>query len=286
MTFSIFAFVERLGELVTHVNRYYRSGAWDEFLRRVNRNLDHDDISKAEREFANGGLSHQTEFFRGCLRAIFEEVLPKIKDLYPLSLLSLPCSNGQETYSLVMLALEKGLGQVSGTGIDLSDEQLEIARKGEYFLTREKSKELGAEIKKGNIVPLDQLGRQHFRPNFAVSGHLKERVEFYGSDLLRSEVEGRYDVTFCLGLLMHFNEEGQNEALWNLTKNMRSGDLLVLDQPYPLVHGTRLAGAERKEWEYRRGYNQMIAGLEERLELGLRRVSSRFNVYEKALLTP
>jgi len=273
--------MERLGELVAHVNRYYRSGTWDEFLRRINRSLHDSDIRKVEREFANYSISHQTEFFRDNLMTVFEEILPKIQYLYPLNILSLPCANGQEAYSLVMLALEKGLGQVSVTGMDISEEQLEMARKGEYLLTRDRSKKLEMEIQKGNIIPLDQYNRQHFRPNFAVSERLKEHVEFYENDILHSEIEGKYDVIFCLDLLMYFGEEGQNEALWNLTKNMRSGDLLVLDQPYPLVHGVRLIGADREEWELRRDYNQLVTGLEERLKLRLKKISSRFNVYEK-----
>jgi len=275
--------MERLGELVAHVNRYYRSGIWDEFLRRINRSLHDSDIRKVEREFANGSISHQTEFFRDNLMTIFEEIFPKIQYLYPLNILSLPCANGQEAYSLVMLALDNGLKQVTVTGSDISSEQLEIARRGEYLLSREAINGLEKEIQNGNVVPLDQFSRQHFRPNFAVSEHLMRYAEFYESDILHSEVEGKYDVTFCLDLLMYFSEKGQNEALWNLTKNMRSGDLLVLDQPYQLVHGVRLFGADRKEWELRRDYNQLIAGLEERLELGLKKVSSRFNVYEKQL---
>ena len=93
-------------------------------------------------ELVESVIVTETWFFRdrepfgALVRLVFEEWLPA-HPTAPLRLLSLPCSSGEEPYSLAMIAREVQAGmavkkRVEIEGVDASDAALEKARRGRY----------------------------------------------------------------------------------------------------------------------------------------------------------
>lgn len=151
--------------------------------------------------------------------------IPHTKGLRPLHLLSLPCSSGEEPYSIAIQLLEKGLHPTRFTldAIDVSPESIKKALRAVYtkysfrFLHRQEDiVKKYFEIENG-LYKLKQI--------------VKDCVKFYeGNALDQTSLLHRnyYDVIFCKNLFIYMSVKSQRQLLDNLSALLSPEGVLVV----------------------------------------------------------
>lgn len=129
----------------------------------------------------------------------------------PLRLLSLPCSTGEEPYSLAITLLDAGLppNRFRIDAVDISERALAAARRAIYGRNSFRSEDLS-------------FRARHFHPmkeGYALEPGVRECVNFSHGNLLDdgslpSHVP--YDFIFCRNLLIYFDRPTQTRALQKL----------------------------------------------------------------------
>ena len=141
----------------------------------------------------------------------------------PLRCLSLPCSTGEEPYSIAMSLLDAGLTQkqFSVDGVDISDKSLQRAKDavyGQYSFR-------GAEV---------SYRERYFAPaevGFRLNERVRSAVRFSKGNLLDPSFmnDGRkYDIIFCRNLLIYFDPPAWTQALKTLTRLLTDTGLLFM----------------------------------------------------------
>lgn len=141
--------------------------------------------------------------------------LSQLKGARPLRILSLPCSTGEEPYSIAMALFDAGLQapQFKVDAVDISPLSLQRARRGVY----------GKNSFRG-----DQLGfrERYFSPvedGYLIQERIGEQVGFQAGNLLDPALpmaRSAYDFVFCRNLLIYFDLDTQRrgfEALKRMT---------------------------------------------------------------------
>jgi len=145
----------------------------------------------------------------------------------PLSLWSVGCSTGEETYSLAMMTFdllrkegEQGARRFGVTGTDVSRRALETARAGAYPPRR--------------LENLDSrlVERFFIRENdrFRINDELKDRVCFTRLNVLelaRSPM-ANLDLIYCQNVLIYFRKWRRKEIVTELARRLAPGGMLVL----------------------------------------------------------
>lgn len=159
-----------------------------------------------------------------CLRLFVRARLAEDPGRKKLRLLSVPCSRGEEPYSMAMTLLDMGLTpqQFEIVGCDVSSGSLDVAKRGLYrsLAFRERT-----EI-------AERLEQKHFqveggerRLDASVRGLVQFRRENLSSvDFLRGEAP--FDVVFCRNLLIYLTDEARRVALSHLGRLLAPGGLL------------------------------------------------------------
>uniref|UniRef100_A0A0H3WVN6 CheR-type methyltransferase domain-containing protein n=1 Tax=Pandoraea faecigallinarum TaxID=656179 RepID=A0A0H3WVN6_9BURK len=141
----------------------------------------------------------------------------------PLRLLSLPCSTGEEPYSIAMTMFDAGFGANDFTvdAVDISERALAVARQGLY----------GRNSFRG--PPDTMLFRdRYFTPEedgFRVIGALRARVRWHAGNLFDPSLIdrlGTFDFVFFRNVLIYFDRDGQRRAIAALERLMRMGATL------------------------------------------------------------
>ncbi|MGI8906378.1 MAG: CheR family methyltransferase [Candidatus Sumerlaeaceae bacterium] len=140
-----------------------------------------------------------------------------------LRVLSLPCSTGEEAYSIAMCLTQAGLAlsQFHVTGMDISNRNLVIAKAGVY---------------RPNAF---RGGDQKFQSNFfeqtpaglRVNEDIRGRLDFQPGNVLESLDEftsGAFDVIFFRNLLIYFNRETQTQTLENIERLLAKDGVLFV----------------------------------------------------------
>jgi chemotaxis protein methyltransferase WspC len=154
--------------------------------------------------------------------------------------LSLPCSTGEEPYSLAMSLLDAGLtpAQFRIDAIDLSQRALERARQGTYGPNSFRGKQLG-------------YRDRHFRPSrdgYVLDKRVRDCVHFQHGNLIDQKCfpfKAAYDCIFCRNLLIYFDSPTRLTAARNLAALLKvDGVLFVGAAEMPLVeeHGFESTG--------------------------------------------
>ena len=147
----------------------------------------------------------------------------------PLRLLSLPCSTGEEPYSIAMTLLEAGLSaeQFQVDALDVSEAALAQARCGIF----------GAySFRPGQSVPpsLDAIVDRYFQQEgeqYQLSDRVRSRVQFRSGNLADPMCLCQtqpYDVVFCRNLLIYFHQAARNRAMRTLHRLLKPNGLLFL----------------------------------------------------------
>ncbi|MFV3304073.1 CheR family methyltransferase [Pseudomonas sp. NY15181] len=141
----------------------------------------------------------------------------------PLRLLSLPCSSGEEPYSMVMALLDAGLApsafQVDA--LDVSRLVLERAEEGRYGRNSFRGENLG-------------FRDRHFRGedgDFQISETVRAKVQFRLGNLLAPALladEAPYDYVFCRNLLIYFDRVTQERVVDVLRRLAREDGVLFI----------------------------------------------------------
>jgi chemotaxis protein methyltransferase WspC len=149
----------------------------------------------------------------------------------PARLLSLPCSSGEEPYSMVMALLDAGVPpqRFRVDAADISGRALARARLGVYGRNSFRGKNL-------------EFRSRHFKPvseGFALSPAIRRCVDFYQGNIFGERFlpgKANYDFIFCRNLLIYFDRSTQRRALENIARWLApSGVLFVGPAEQPLV---------------------------------------------------
>jgi chemotaxis protein methyltransferase WspC len=133
-------------------------------------------------------------------------------------LLSLPCSTGEEPYTMAMALLDAGVppGRFRIDAVDVSARSLLHAQRGVYGRNSFRGKDI-------------TFRERHFEPaeaGYRVHGTVRERVHFRQGNIVDPNAflgTEPYDVIFCRNLLIYFDARTQNRTL-GLLKGMLADD--------------------------------------------------------------
>jgi chemotaxis protein methyltransferase WspC len=172
----------------------------------------------------------ETWFFRGA--RLFETLARVVAELppgRPFRALSIPCSSGEEPYSLALALLEAGMPSErwSIDAYDLSPRQTAAAERGIY---RELS------FRETALT----LRERYFRPNadgWELAPHVRDRVRFGVGNLIDpaflTGVTGIYDLVFCRNLLIYLTPAARRQAVETLERILKPGGLLAVGPAEP-----------------------------------------------------
>lgn len=141
----------------------------------------------------------------------------------PLRVLSVPCSTGEEPYTLAMCLTDAGIDPDCAhiDAVDISSANLETARRAEFGRNSFRSSDLSFRNRH-----FTQSG-QRFRLNQAV----RDRVTFSRANILApSALIGRdlYHAIFCRNLLIYFDRTTQHAVIDTLCEKLSEEGLLFL----------------------------------------------------------
>lgn len=182
-------------------------------------------------------VTNETYFFRerNQLRALFEEIVPELRQRRPgtpLALWSAGCSSGEEPYTLVMLALEAGLEpgrDVRVYASDISRPMLQKARRGLFREAAFRATD-------------DALRDRYFQEKdgvWRISDEVKKHVDFIHLNLLdRSKIAllGTMDVTLCRNVIIYFDTETKQQVIGTFEEKLRPGGYLLLGHSESLIN--------------------------------------------------
>jgi len=140
-----------------------------------------------------------------------------------LRILSIPCSTGEEPYSIAMVLrdLDFPLSRCQIDAVDVSSEAIAHARRGVY---RENSF-------RGDERDFRYRYFEKINKGYKLDSKICEMVNFYQGNLLDSKsfpVNGPYHVIFCRNLLIYFDRADQKRAITSLHKLISSDGILFI----------------------------------------------------------
>lgn len=168
----------------------------------------------------------ETWFFRD--REVFAALVKFVRDEWLpanpagcLRLLSLPCSTGEEAYSMAIALLDAHVPaeRFRIDAIDICGRSLTHARRGVY----------GRGSFRGSSLSFRDHHFERVADGHAVSEAVRRQVTFQQGNLLSAGfLPGRevYDVIFCRNMLIYFDCETQNRAVGVLERLMKPKGLL------------------------------------------------------------
>lgn len=166
------------------------------------------------------------------------EWLPKHPD-EPIRILSVPCSSGEEPYSLAMCLLDAGVPQerFQIDAVDISQNALTRAARGIY----------GKNSFRGQDLSFRSRHFTEVKEGFVLSALVRQQVNFQRDNLLDDGFMADsppYDFIFCRNLLIYFDRATQVLALAKLNRLLATdGMLFVGPAELPLVAESGFASA-------------------------------------------
>lgn len=141
----------------------------------------------------------------------------------PVRLLSLPCSTGEEPYTLAMALFDAGLpaNAFHVTAVDINEPSLERARRGLYGRNSFRAKDLGFRERYFSA----EGDRQR------LAERVRAQVRFRQGNILQlgSLRDGAlFDVVLCRNLLIYFDDQTQGRALSHLAALLHDDGLLCV----------------------------------------------------------
>lgn len=141
----------------------------------------------------------------------------------PVRLLSLPCSTGEEPYTLAMALFDTGLPAQAFqvTAVDINEPSLERARRGLYGRNSFRARDLA-------------FRERYFEPEgdrHRLAERVRDQVRFRQGNILQlgSLRDGTsFDVVLCRNLLIYFDDQTQGRALSHLAALMHDDGLLCV----------------------------------------------------------
>ena len=166
--------------------------------------------------------NHQSfQFLRRCLKT---EWLP-LRSGRQFRALSLPCSTGEEPYSIGITALESGLPEQAITidAVDVSAKSLQKACAGLYGKESFRNKELDAMLRQRYFSEVNG--------KFQIQEHVRRIVRFQQGNLLDSTLlagEKAYDVIFCRNVLIYLGSAAKQATIRLLDRLLAETGILFV----------------------------------------------------------
>ncbi|PFH12149.1 chemotaxis protein methyltransferase WspC [Collimonas sp. PA-H2] len=170
----------------------------------------------------------ETWFFRN--REAFQEMVqlqqrwPRlISASQPLRILSLPCSTGEEPYSIAMALLDAGVPppHFQIDAIDISPQSLHVARQAVY----------GKNSFRGDYLSFRDRYFALNEQGYALSETVRQQVRFAQSNLFAADLlaaQAPYDIIFCRNLLIYFDRATQHQAVTILLRRLAPEGLVFV----------------------------------------------------------
>lgn len=139
---------------------------------------------------------------------------------------SAACADGREPYSLSMLALddqEVDADRVTIHGTDINERALRLAREGVYESNH--TSDLDEQLQYLTHYP-SYVDRD--ADEFTVGETVRERVSFEKHDLIRDDVDARYELVVCRNLFIYIDPEYKQPVMDNVLESLRPGGYLVI----------------------------------------------------------
>jgi len=135
-------------------------------------------------------------------------------------ILSIPCSTGEEPYSIAISLLEAGLlgHQFTIDAFDVSYRSLEKAKMGIY--TKNSFRGVNNDV----IDRYFDLQSQ----GYELKEMIKRQVKFSYGNILEFNSLNNYDIAFCRNLLIYFDRGSRAKAIDNLAKALTEKGLLFI----------------------------------------------------------
>jgi len=186
---------------------------------------DHDELNELVEEV----VVPETWFFRN--QAPFETMMKYVKELKnkdqvvntKIRILSIPCSTGEEPYSIAITLLKNGISEkvFEIDAVDISKAALRKARRAIYG--KHSFRETGGVPEAGYF--------QEIRSGYQVLPQVKENVNFIEGNILKDIIAPEpeyYDIIFCRNLLIYFNRSTQKIALEKLNSILKKNGILFM----------------------------------------------------------
>ncbi|MGD1325119.1 CheR family methyltransferase [Pandoraea pnomenusa] len=146
-----------------------------------------------------------------------------VREAQPLRLLSLPCSTGEEPYSMAMTLFDAGFGADEFTvdALDISERALSVARAGVYGRNSFRGPPATLQFRDRYFTP---VGEHH-----RVVDALRTQVRWHAGNLFDETLIdrlGTFDFVFFRNVLIYFDRDGQRRAIAALERLMRMGATL------------------------------------------------------------
>jgi chemotaxis protein methyltransferase CheR len=211
-------------------------------------------------------LNNETYFFRD--RAMFDQlsatVLPalarKRERTRRLTIWSVGCSTGQETYSLAMLFAEQPMRWRDWTveiiGTDVARSVVAAAREGNYSQFQ---------IQRGLGVAQMVTFFEETRIGWRANEALRKMVRFEAHNLLDQAPEpGRFDLILCRNVLLYFDKATRERAFARLASALAPDGLIMLGAGETTVGQTDVLVPEKGNT----GFHHLATGMPARPALG------------------
>lgn len=189
------------------------------------------DGAEAE-QLINSFTVNETYFYREAhqFRCLSNDILPElVRSRMPgdkIRIWSVPCSTGEEAYSIAIWLLENwrmvDAYNVEIVGSDIDTRALGDAMEA-YYGTRALSR-LPSELQRAYFEPEDQHRRR-------LIDDLRESVSFGPVNLVEpssTRTHGIFDVIFCRNALIYFDDEARKAAVANLYAQLAPGGFICL----------------------------------------------------------
>ncbi|AIR87901.1 CheR family methyltransferase [Pseudomonas cremoricolorata] len=141
----------------------------------------------------------------------------------PLRILSLPCSTGEEPYSIAMALLDSGLavGSFSVEAMDISPLSIAKAQQAVY----------GRNSFRGSDLAFRERHFSATEEGYRLGEHVREQVRLQVGNVLDPALaarEGLYDFVFCRNLLIYFDVPTQQRVFEVLKRLMHASGVLFI----------------------------------------------------------
>ncbi len=170
--------------------------------------------------------------FEAMIGFVMKDWLPRHRDGM-LKILSVPCSTGEEPYTIAIALLYAGWPAIrlSIDAIDISRRALARAEKGLY----------GEHSFRGSQLDFRQLFFERTEEGYLIRPAVRKKIRFlHGNILNRYFMEnfGKYDIVFCRNLLIYLDAESQQHTITTLERLLNPEGLLFLGHAEAgVVHG-------------------------------------------------
>jgi chemotaxis protein methyltransferase CheR len=183
-------------------------------------------------QLINAFTINETYFYREDhqLECLARDLLPERvggrRKSQPLRIWSVPCSSGEEPYSIAMWLLENwpqvDTYDIEIVGSDIDTQVLEAAATGIYGKRA---------LMRLSPALVEKYFRQLDEHRWQILDDLRQSVQFSRVNIMETSEtrpQGRFDVIFCRNVLIYFDEESRRLAAENLFESLLPGGYICL----------------------------------------------------------